>query len=148
MPFDPAHCSLPRSRAGRRVPAAALPTLLAAAISCWPASPSAAQTAEQGSSRLEGTVDASVAPGDDFFAYANGDWLKATAIPAGKERWTARDQLEELTRRRVAELLVAASAAPAGSAARKVADFQAAYLNEGAIDARGLASLQPLLDRI
>ncbi len=99
-------------------------------------------------SRLESTVDARVTPGDDFFAYANGGWLKATALPAGNPRWGARDELEEQARRRIAALLDAASAAPSGSAARKVADFRAAYLNEAAIGARGLASLQPLLDRV
>ena len=99
-------------------------------------------------SRLESTVDASISPGDDFFAYANGGWLKATALPAGKERWGARDELEDLTRRRIAALLDAAGDAPAGSEARKVANFHAAYMNEAAIEARGLASLQPLLDRI
>jgi putative endopeptidase len=122
--------------------AVALPALLAAALSWWPVSQSAAP------SRLESTVDASIAPGDDFFAYANGGWLKATALPAGRERWGARDELEELTRRRIAALLDDASAAPAGSAARKVADFRAAYSNEAAIEARGLASLEPLLDRV
>src|SRR5207302_5601729 len=96
----------------------------------------------------ESTVDAGVTPGDDFFAYANGDWLKATAIPAGKQRWGARDELEERSRHRIATLLDSARAAPAGSSARKVADFRAAYLNEAAIDAKGLASLKPLLDRV
>ena len=93
-------------------------------------------------------MDASIAPGDDFFGYANGAWLQATALPAGKERWSNRDELEALSRRRIAELLDAASAAPAGSDARKVADFRAAYLNEAAIEARGLASLRPLLERV
>ncbi len=141
----------PRSRAGGYVPAAALLTVLAAALSWWPVSPppSTGQAAGGGRPpRLESTVDASITPGDDFFAYANGAWLKATAIPPGKERWGCRDQIEEENRRRIAELLDAASAAPAGSAARKVADFHAAYLNEAAIEARGLASLQPLLDRV
>ena len=92
--------------------------------------------------QLEGAVDAGITPGDDFFAYANGGWLKATEIPAGKERWGARNEIEERTRRTIAELLDDASAAPAGSAARKVADFRAAYLNEAAIEARGLASLE------
>jgi Predicted metalloendopeptidase len=35
-----------------------------------------------------------------------------------------------------------------GSTARKVADFRAAYLNEAAIEARGIAPLTPLLDSI
>ena len=78
-----------------------------------------------------------------------GAGSKATALPAGKERWGARDELEEVTRRRIAALIDAAGAgAPAGSAARKVADFHAAWLNEAAIEARGLAPLEPLLDRI
>ena len=94
------------------------------------------------------TVDPSLIPGDDFFAYANGGWLEATAIPAGKDRWSARDELQELTRRRIATLLDDAGAAPVGSTARKVADFRAAYLNEAAIEARDLESLKPLLDRV
>jgi predicted metalloendopeptidase len=122
--------------------------LLAATLSFWPVS-AAAQAADGPSpTRLESTVDGGVAPGDDFFAYANGAWLKATSLPAGEERWGARDELEALARRRIRMLLDAASAAPAGSEARKVADFHAAWLNETAIEARGLASLKPLLDRI
>jgi predicted metalloendopeptidase len=89
-----------------------------------------------------------VTPGDDFYTYANRAWLEAATIPAGKERWGARDELEAQTRRRVAALLDAAGRAPAGSPERKVADFHAAYLDEAAIEKRGLASLQPLLDRI
>src|SRR4029077_19002291 len=99
-------------------------------------------------SPLERTVDTSVKPGDDFFAYANGSWLPATAIPAGKERWGARDEINEVTRQRVAKLLDDASAAPPESPARKVADFRAAYMNEVAIEAMGLAPLKPLLDAI
>ena len=124
-------------------------TLLAVAVLWWPVSPAPALAADGPKpSGLESTVDANIAPGDDFFAYANGRWLKVTAIPAGKERWSARDELEEEARRRINALLDAAGAAPAGSAARKVADYYAAYLNEAAIEARGLASLTPLLDRV
>jgi putative endopeptidase len=93
-------------------------------------------------------VDTTIHPGDDFFAYANGAWLQATAIPAGKERWNARTEIEELTRRQMAKLIDDTASAPAGSDARKVADFRAAYSNEAAIEARGLASLKPLLDGI
>jgi putative endopeptidase len=93
-------------------------------------------------------VDASVAPGDDFFAYANADWLKSTEIPAGKGRWGAGSEITEQTRRQVARLLEDARAKPPGTDARKVADFRAAYLNEAAIEARGLAPVKPLLDRI
>lgn len=148
MHFDTSHNTLPRRRPEGHLIAVALPVIMAATLAWWSASPSAAQATNGRSPSLESTVDAGINPGDDFFAYANGAWLKATALPAGKPRWGARDELEALARRRIAELLDAASSAPAGSAARKVADFRAAYLNEAAIEARGLASLKPLLDRV
>ena len=87
-------------------------------------------------------------PGDDFFAYANGAWLEATAIPTGSARWNARNEISELTRRQIVKLIDDAAGAAAGSEARKVADFRAAYLNESAIDARGMAPLRPMFERI
>ena len=87
-------------------------------------------------------------PGDDFFAYANGAWIKAAEIPAGKERWSARDEINEVVRRRVATVLEHARGASPGSDARKVADFRAAYLDEARIEARGVAPIRPLLDSI
>lgn len=93
-------------------------------------------------------VDAGIQPGDDFFAYANGSWLANSEIPAGKERRSARTEIVELTRQQITTLLDSASAASAGTDARKVADFRAAYLNEAAIESAGLAPLMPLLKRI
>ena len=98
--------------------------------------------------RVEQGVDTSVAPGDDFFAFANGAWLRSTVIPEGKERWGARNEINELARHQIAALLDGAGAAPPGTAARKVADFRAAWLNEAAIEARGIAALRPVLDSI
>jgi len=99
-------------------------------------------------SPLERTVDASIAPGDDFFAYANGAWLKATVIPAGRDRWAVRDDIDARTRRQIASLLDDARRSPRGSLARKVADFHAALLDQPRIDERGLAPLHPALARI
>jgi predicted metalloendopeptidase len=123
--------------------------LLATSGLCVTATAADSQTATAPTHRaVEAGVDTSIQPGEDFFAYANGAWLKATEIPAAKERWTARNDIDELTRQQIAKLIDDAAAAPAGSDARKVADFRAAYLNEAAIEARGLASLKPSLDRI
>jgi predicted metalloendopeptidase len=145
MHIDASH-NTPRLHDGHLL-AIALPIVMAAALA-WSHVSLSAQATNDAKPRLESTVDASIKPGDDFFAYANGAWLKANALPAGKQRWGARDELEGLARGRIAELLDAASTAPAGSAARKVADFRAAYMNEAAIEARGIASLKPLLDRV
>ena len=93
-------------------------------------------------------VDLRVRPGDDFFAYANGEWLAQNPLPAGQGRWTARQQIDAVTRERLDALMADVAAAPAGSEARKLADFQAADLDEAGIEARGLRPLQPALDRI
>ncbi len=138
------------SKKTRALPAAAfLITALASALT--PEFAAHAQTSDvrvQSASAIESGVDTSIKPGDDFFAYANGAWLKATEIPAGKARWTVRDEIAELTRQQVLKLLDDASAAPARSIARKVADYQSAHLNETAIEAKGIAPLKPMLDRI
>jgi len=147
MDFDAFQDKLPRSRPDGHLLALALPVLMAAALSWWLVSSSTARAADD-RKPLESTVDASITPGDDFFAYANGAWLKATAIPAGSPRWGTRDELEAQARQRIAVLLDTAGAVRASSAARKVADFRAAYVNEAAIEARGLASLKPMLDGI
>jgi putative endopeptidase len=103
---------------------------------------------DRASSRLESTVDTSTNPGDDFFGFANGAWLKAAIIPSGKDRWTVRDDINELTRRQVAAILDDANTSRPGSLARKVADFRAAFLNQSAIEKKGLAPLAPALSRI
>ncbi len=146
----PRRGSIPLRGAGRDVRGPAwAPILLALALAGWPGTLLWAQSSsEQTAPALEREADPEIRPGDDFFAYANGAWLKATAIPAGKERWNARTEITELTRQQMARLFEDAAKAPAGSAARKVADFRAAYLNEVAIETRGIAPLKPLLDSI
>jgi putative endopeptidase len=118
------------------------------AAACVAAQPASAQTATPLSFGSEIGVDPGIRPGDDFFSYANGDWLKNTPIPAGLQRWTARNEIDALTRRQVAGLIDDATTAPAGSVARKVADFRSAFLNEAAIETRGLSPIAPLLDHI
>jgi predicted metalloendopeptidase len=94
-------------------------------------------------------IDASVAPGDDFFAHANGTWLKTTEIPADKPSYGSGWIVFDLTNQRTAELIAqAGSGARPGSEARKVADYYATYLDAAATEAKGLRPLQPLLDRI
>ncbi len=72
-------------------------------------------------------VDPDVVPGDDFFGYANGDWLRRTSIPPGKDRVSARTQINETVQAQVQQLMADASKGPQGSLARKVGDFAAAY---------------------
>jgi predicted metalloendopeptidase len=120
-------------------------------LSCLPfaAHVAGAQAArEQTWAGFDGTVDTSVAPGDDFSAYANGAWLRSAVIPPGRDRWTVRDDLAERTRRQIVALLDDATRAAPGSLARTVADFRAALLDSARIEARGIAPLADELERI
>jgi len=95
-------------------------------------------------------MDRSVKPGDDFYQYANGDWIKRTEIPpdrAGVDVWT---KLGDLSNKRMADLIaeIAKSNPAAGSQERKVADLYNSYLDEATIEAKGLAPLRPHLDAI
>jgi putative endopeptidase len=95
-------------------------------------------------------VDRSVAPGDDFFAYANGAWIKSTEIPPDRSTYGVSAVLTELTSRRTADLITEASKtrAPAGSDGRKIGDYYASFMDEAAIEAKGLEPLRPTLSRI
>jgi predicted metalloendopeptidase len=95
-------------------------------------------------------MDKSVAPGDDFNAYANGGWLKATPIPADKPSYGVFTVLADETRKRLLALIQeSANAEPAASAdARKIGDFYASYMDEAAIESKGIAPLKPQLDAI
>src|SRR5581483_7652254 len=97
---------------------------------------------------IERTVDATIRPGDDFFAFANGAWLAAAVIPPGRDRWSVRDEIAERTREQIAALLNGARGAPSGSLARKVADFRAALLDRASIEARGLSGIRQALSDI
>ena len=94
-------------------------------------------------------IDRSVAPGDDFFHYANGAWLKVTEIPPDRSSYGPGEQLTELTAERTAELVRNAAGAPAaGSEARKIGDYYASFMDEDGIEKKGLEPLQPALRSI
>ncbi|HVI59385.1 MAG TPA: M13 family metallopeptidase [Luteimonas sp.] len=95
-------------------------------------------------------IDKSVKPGDDFNAYANGTWEKTTKIPDDRSSTGVFVQVFELAEKRTAELIqgLGKSNPAAGSDARRIADYYAAYMDEAGIEQRGLAPLQPVLDRI
>ena len=90
-----------------------------------------------------------VLPGEDFFAWANGDWLAKTEIPADRGSWSAMGALAEDTNTRIARMIEDLGAAKGTTGeARKVADFYAAYMDEAGIEKRGLAPIQTMLKSI
>jgi putative endopeptidase len=92
---------------------------------------------------------AAVLPGDNFFNYANGEWLAKTEIPADRSNWGAFASIAEDTNARIAKLIEALEAdKKAGGEARQVADFYQAFMDEATIEAKGTAPLKPLLAKI
>ena len=95
-------------------------------------------------------MDPQVAPGDDFFGYANGHWLATTPIPPDRDSWGLDVQLAEQVDAQVHGLLTSPEVrnAPVGSDPRKAADFFATFMDDAAIEAHGLAPLRPEFGRI
>jgi len=95
-------------------------------------------------------LDPSVNPGDDFYQYANGAWIKHTEIPPDRAEVDVFTTLDDLSNKRTADLIeeIAKSNPPAGAGTRKVADLYNSYMDEAAIEAKGLAPLRPHLDAI
>jgi len=95
-------------------------------------------------------MDHTVKPGDDFFSYANGTWVKHTDIPADRSSTGPTEELEELTEQRTADLIrnMARTNPAAGSSERKIADYYAAFMDEAAIEKHGLAPLKAELEQI
>jgi putative endopeptidase len=93
-------------------------------------------------------MDKSVVPGDDFNAYANGGWIKATPIPADKSSYGLDAILIDETRKRTLDLIENATkpGAAASDEIRKVGDYYASFMDEAAIEAKGIAPLKPQLD--
>jgi predicted metalloendopeptidase len=118
------------------------------AASQAPAQPSAAPGAATSGIDLAG-MDRSVAPGDDFFRFANGAWYATAEIPPDRSSVGAWSKLSDETAERTRSIIEGIRAGAAdGSDERKVADYYATYMDEAAIDAAGLRPLEPLLARI
>jgi putative endopeptidase len=88
-------------------------------------------------------TDSSVQPGDDFYGYANGVWLRINAIPSGQSSYDTRAMVAEKTAQRVRDLIqvAAASTSAKGSVEQKVGDYFTSFMDQETIEARKLTPL-------
>ncbi len=96
-------------------------------------------------------MDTTVKPGDDFFNYANGTWLKNNPVPDDKTRWGSFDELGENNYKKLRTLLEGAAnnkSAAAGSNDQKVGDFYRSGMDSAAIDKAGITPLNEIMTRI
>lgn len=92
-------------------------------------------------------MNAKVTPGNNFYEYANGGWLAATPIPADKSNYGMFTVLSDKSDERTKEIIMNAKASD-GPEAKKVADYFAAFMDESAIEQKGIAPIKADLDAI
>jgi endothelin-converting enzyme/putative endopeptidase len=93
-------------------------------------------------------MDKSVKPGDDFFAFAEGTWLRNHPIPADKTSAGYNSELPDEIQLQVRKMVEDVTANPADPISQKIGDAYAAWMDQAGIEARGLAPLKPWLARI
>ena len=105
-------------------------------------------------------MDLSVKPGDNFYLYANGAWIKKTPIPASKTRWGSFDALAEESSQALKGLLELAAVdlnelpenkkngTTRSDLMKRVGDYYASAMDSAAIEKLGYKPIKPFLDGI
>ncbi|MGD0755976.1 MAG: M13 family metallopeptidase [Bacteroidales bacterium] len=96
-------------------------------------------------------MDTTIKPGDDFFAYTNGTWLKNNPIPADKNSRSTFDGLFERNRHDIKEIIEEAAAskdAQPGSNTEKIGTFYNSGMDTLSIEQKGISPLKMFFDKI
>ena len=95
-------------------------------------------------------MDLSVNPGENFYQYANGGWMKQHPLPDEKSRYGSFDKLAEDSKEKVKLIIERAAAENAedGTLAQKIGDFYAAGMDIESINATSYNPIKPLLEKI
>ncbi len=89
-------------------------------------------------------MDRSVQPGDNFYMFANGTWARNTPIPADKSNYGMFTRLDDLSKERTRAIIEEAARDPNS----KIGNAYNSFLDTAAIEAKGLAPIQPWLGEI
>jgi len=96
------------------------------------------------------SMDTSVDPCTDFFAYSCGNWIKKNPIPPDQTSWSVYSKLEDDNKSILREILES-SASPVGrrdALTQKIGDYYAACMDEKAINDAAIKPLQPVFEQI
>ena len=93
--------------------------------------------------------DTAIAPGKDFFKYANGAYVDRLEIPPDRSRYGAFDRLQELSQNRMRAVLEAAAADPAATGERaKVGAFYRSFMDDKRLETVGTKPLAAELAQV
>ncbi len=95
-------------------------------------------------------LDTDMAPGDNFFRYANGGWLKKTPIPPEQSRWGAFNILQEETNANLRKIVenAAAQGGKKGTAKQQIGDFFRSGMDIETINKLGYSPIAGQMDQI
>jgi putative endopeptidase len=93
-------------------------------------------------------MDLSVKPGDNFYLYANGNWIKNNPIPGSKTRWGSFDVLREESSKRMQALLSEAAKKSSDPKMQKIGDFYLSGMDTVALNKLGYQPIAADLKRI
>lgn len=96
-------------------------------------------------------IDNTVRPQDDFYDYANNNWLKRTEIPSTEARWGSFSVLTESNRKNLLAILEESAKntkAPKVSNVQKIGDFHYSAMDSVKLNAAGITPLKPWLAAI
>ena len=92
-------------------------------------------------------MDRSVKPGDDFFRYANGGWIKTAQIPPDRSSFGAFNVVAGVVDHRMKDLIAEAGKGSSPES-KMVADYYHAFMDEKGIEERGLDPIRQELASI
>jgi Predicted metalloendopeptidase len=93
-------------------------------------------------------MDLTVKPGDNFYQYANGNWIKNNQVPASKTRWSSFDVIAEENSKRLRSLLEEEGVKPSQPKFKQVSNFYISGMDSALIETKGYQPLVPIFERI
>jgi putative endopeptidase len=89
-------------------------------------------------------MDTSIVPGNNFYQYANGTWVKNTPIPADKSNYGMFTVLDDLSRERTRQIIDEQAKDPNS----RIGAAYASFMDQAAIEAKGMAPIAPWIGQV
>lgn len=95
-------------------------------------------------------MDKTIQPEDDFFLFANGNWINTNEIPASESRWGSFNELDQENKKKLTSILEEAKAnqGEKGSQNQLLGAYYASFIDMETRNQRGLSGIQQELNRI